>query len=97
MNVPISFRSFFHIQPYENLTHKAISASLYTVNLRRNQQGLVPLGDPGILVHFQTMACLLTVQGKYSRIDFVESYNLVLAADGHSDPERPMGVFPLHP
>lgn len=31
MNVPISFRSFFHIQPYENLTHKAISASLYTV------------------------------------------------------------------
>lgn len=59
-------------------------------------RGWSPLGDPGIFVHFQTMASLLTEQGKYSCIDFVENYNLVLTAAGHSDLERPMSVFLLH-
>lgn len=47
------FSTFNHMKVWPT---NATSASLYTVNVWRNQQRLVPLRDPGIFVHFQTMA-----------------------------------------
>lgn len=54
------------------------------------------LAGIGLFAHFQTMASLLTVQGKHPCIDFAENDNLVLAADGCADPERPVAGLLLH-